>query len=68
MELDWENLLDDWDGEDCRRNWAWENCFGPKRNLGDFSNWDCKFISKDCVATVSRPPSYVPAVLAESEK
>ena len=34
MELDWENLLDDWDGEDCWRNWAWENCSGPKRNSG----------------------------------
>ena len=68
MELDWENLLDDWNGEDCQRNQAWENCSGPKRNLGDFSNRDCKFVSKDCVAASSRPRSCVPAVLDESEK
>jgi len=47
MKLDWESLLDDWDGEDYWRNWARENCLGPKRNLGDFSNWDCKSASKD---------------------
>jgi len=68
MELGWEDLLDDWDGEDYWGNLAYENCSWPKRNLDDFSNQDCKFVSMDCVATVSRPHSCVPAVLAESEK
>jgi len=68
MELDWENLLDDWDSEYCWGNWAWENCSGPKRNLGDFSNRDGKSASKGCVAAFSRPHSCVPAVLDESKK
>ena len=38
MELDWENLLDEWDGENYWESLAWENCSRPKRNLGDFSN------------------------------
>ena len=54
MELDWENLLDDWDGEDCWRNWVQENCSRPKRNSGDFSNRDCMSASKDYVAALSR--------------
>ena len=68
MELDWKNLLDDWDGEDCWRNWAWKNCLGPKRNSGDFSNPDCKSASRDCVAASSRSRSCIPAVLDEFEK
>ena len=55
MKLDWENLLDDWDGEDYWENLAWENCSGSKRNLGDFSIQDCTFAIKDYVAAVSRP-------------
>jgi len=66
MEPDWENLLDDWDGGDDWGNLAQENCSGPKKNLGDFSNRNCTFASKDYVAVVSRPHSYVPAALGES--
>ena len=47
MELDWEILLDEWDGENYWERLAWENCSGPKRNLGDFSNLDCMFVSRD---------------------
>ena len=68
MKLDWKSLLDDWDGEDCWENWVCRNCSGPKRNSGNFSNWDCKSASKDHVAAVSRPHSCVLAVLDESEK
>ena len=68
MELDWENLVEDWNGEYCWRNQAWEDYFGPKRNLGDSSNRDCMFVSRDCVVAVSRPHSYVPMVLAEYRK
>ena len=68
MELDWENLLDNWDGEDYWRNQAQENCSGPKRNSGDFFNRDCKSASKDCVAASSGPRSCVLAVLDESKK
>ena len=63
MKLDWESLLDDRDGEYCWGHWAWENCLGPKRNSGDFSNWNCKSVSRDYVAVSSRPHSCVPAVL-----
>ena len=68
MKLDWDSLLDDWDGKDCWGNRAWENCSGPKRNSGDFSNQYCMSASKDYVAASSRPCSCVPAVLNESEK
>ena len=59
MELDWEKSLDDWAGGDDWGNLAWENCSGPKRNLGDFSNRDCTFASKDYAAAMSRPHSCV---------
>ena len=68
MEFERKNLLDDWDGEDCWGNWAWENCSGLKRNSGDFSNRDCKSASKNCVAALCRPRSCVPTVLDESGK
>jgi len=68
MKLNWKSLLDDWDREDRWGNWAWENCSGPKRNSGDFSNRDCKSASKDCIAASSRSRSCVPAVLDEFEK
>ena len=68
MELDWENSFDDWDDGDYWGNLAQENFSGPKRNLGDFSNQDCTFASKDYAAAVSRPHSCVPAALGESEK
>ena len=68
MELDWENSLDDWDGGDDWGNLAQENCSGPKRNLGNFSNRDCTFASKDYVAAVSRLHSCVLAALGESKK
>ena len=68
MELDWENSFDDWDGGDDWGNLASENCTRPKRNLGNFSNRDCMFASKDYAAAVSRPHSCVPAALGESEK
>ena len=68
MELDWEKSLDDWDGGDDWRKLAQENCSGPKRNLGDFSNRDCTFASKDCITAMSRPHSYVPVALAEYGK
>jgi len=68
MKLDWESLLDDWDGEDYWENWAWENYSGPKRNSADFSNRDCKSASNDYVATSSRRRSCVPAVPDESKK
>ena len=68
MELDWKNLPDDWDGENCWRNQAWEDCSGPKRSLGDFSNQDYKFASRDCLATISRPHLCVLAVLTVSRK
>ena len=47
---------------------VWENCSGPKINLGDFSNWDCMFASTDYVVAMSRPRSGVPVALAEYEK
>ena len=31
MELDWENSLDEWDGENYWERLAWENYSGPKR-------------------------------------
>ena len=68
MELDWENSLDDWDGGHDWGNLAQENCSGPKRNLGDFSNRDCTFASKDFAVAVGRPHSCVPTVLGKSEK
>ena len=68
MELNWKNLFDDWDGGDYWGNLAQENCSGPKRNLGDFSNRDCMFASKDYATIVSRSHSYVPAALGESRK
>ena len=68
MGLDWENLVEDWDGENCWRNQAWEECSGPKRNLGDSSNRDYTFASKDYVVAVSRTHSCVPVALGESEK
>ena len=55
MGLDWGNLLDEWDGKNYWESLAWENCSGPKKNLGDFSNRDCMFASKDYAAAVSRP-------------
>ena len=60
MRLDWENVVEDWDGENYWRNQAWEDCSGPKRNLGDSSNRDCMFASKDYAAAVSKPRSDVP--------
>ena len=68
MKLDWESLLDDWDGEDCWGNQAWENCSGPKRNSSDFSNRDCKSTGRDYVTALSRPHSCIPVVLDELEK
>ena len=68
MELDWEIFLDEWDGENYQESLAWENCSRPKRNLGDFSNRDCKIASADCVAAVSRPHSYVSVALAKYGK
>ena len=68
MELDWENSMDDQDGGHDWGNLAWENCFGPKRNLGDLSNQGCTSASTDYVATVSRPCSGVPVALAEYGK
>ena len=64
MELDWENLLDEQDGENYWESLARENYSRPKRNLGDFSNWGCMSVSTDCVAAVSRLHSYVPVALA----
>ena len=68
MKLDQESLLDDWDGEDCWGNQARKNYSGPKKNLGDFSNRNCKSASRDYVAASSRPHSCVPVVLDEFEK
>ena len=68
MEFDWENLLDEWDGENYQESLAWKNCSGPKRNLSDFSNRDCTSASTDCVAAMSRLHLCVPAMLAKSEK
>ena len=68
MEPDWENSFDDWDYGDYWENLVQENYYGPKRNLGDFANWDCMFASKDYVAAVSRPRSGVPVALAEYGK
>ena len=64
MELDWGNLVEDWDGENCWRNQAQEDCSGPKKNLGDSSNWGCMSASTDCAAAVSRPRSGVLVALA----
>ena len=66
--VDWQNLLEDWDGEYYWRNWAWENCSGPKKNSGDFSNRDCKSVSRDYFTTLSRPHSCVPVIIDEFEK
>ena len=68
MELDWENLLDEWDGENYWERLAWENCSGPKRSLGYFSNQDCTSESTYCVTVVCRPHSCILAVLNESRK
>ena len=68
MGLDWENVVEDWDGENCQKNQAWEDCSGPKRNLGDSSNRDCMFASKDYAATMRRPRSGIPVALAEYRK
>jgi len=68
MTLDWECLLDDLDGEHCWGSWAWESYSGSKRNLGDFSNRDCMFASKDYFAALSRLHSCVPTILDELEK
>jgi len=68
MEPNWENLLDEWDGENYWESLDWENCSGPKRNLDDFSNRDCMFASKDYAAAVSRSRSGVPVALAEYRK
>jgi len=68
LELDWENLFDDWDGENYWENLAWENCSGPKRSLDDFSNRDCLSVNTDCLAALSKPQSCVLTVLDESEK
>ena len=67
MELDWENLVEDWDGENCWINQAWEDCSGPKKNLGDSSNRDCTFAIKDYAVAVSRPCLGVLAALAGME-
>jgi len=37
---------------------------GPRENLGDSSNLDCMFVSRDCAAAVSKPRSGVPVALA----
>ena len=66
--LDWENLVEDWDGENYWESLASENCSGPKRNLADFSNRDYMFASKDYAAAMSRLHSGVPVALAEYEK
>ena len=63
MMLDWENLIDDLNGEHCWGNWVWENCSDSKRNLGDFSNRGCMSVSWDCFAALSRPRSCVPTIL-----
>jgi len=68
MELDWGNLLDEWDGENYWESLAWENYSGPKRILGDFSNRDYTFASKDYAAAVSRRRSGIPMALAEYKK
>ena len=62
MELDWENLVVDWDGL------GLGDYSGPKRNLGNSSNRDCMFASRDYAVAVSRPRSGVPVALAEYEK
>ena len=41
-----------------------EGLFWAKRNLGDSSNRDCMFASKDYATAVSRPHSGVPVALA----
>ena len=64
MELDWENLLDELEGENYQERLAWENYSGPKRNLGDSSNLDCMFASRDYAAAVSRSRSGIPVALA----
>ena len=68
MEFDQGNLLNEWGGENYQESLAWENYSGPKRNLGDFSNRDCTFASKDYAAVVSRPRSGVLVALVEYEK
>ena len=68
MELDWENLLDEWDGENYWECLAWENCSGPKRNLSDFSDRGCTSVNTDCVAVLSSPHSCIPVALAGYEK
>jgi len=68
MKLDWESLLDDRDGKYYWGNLAWENCLGPKRNLGDFSNRYYKSASRDYSVALSRTHLCVPAVLDEFEK
>ena len=44
------------------------DCSGPRRNLGDSSNLDCMFASRNYAAAVSRPRSGVPVALAGYEK
>ena len=56
------------DGENYWESLAWENCSEPKTNLGDFSNRDCTFASKDYATAVSRPRSGVLVALVGHEK
>ena len=42
--------------------------FWAQKNLGDSSNRDCMFVSKDYAAAVSRPCSGVPVTLVGYEK
>jgi len=66
MKHNWESLLDDWIGEDCWENWAWENCSGP-REIWVISPTGIVSMSRDCVTALSMLNSCVPTILNEFE-
>jgi len=67
MELDWEDFVDNGMVGNYWKSWAlldhW--CFGPMRNLNDFSNQDCKFVNIDCWWALRRLHSCVQATFDE---
>jgi len=67
VELDLENFVNNGMVENYWRSWAlldhW--CFGPMRNLVDFSNLDCRFVNMDYWWALRRLRSWVQATFDE---
>ena len=49
-EFGWEKFADKEIVENCWRIWVLFDhcCLGPMRNLGDFSNWDYRWMNMNC--------------------